>query len=187
VNDICHTPAQGLEEGKYITGFRCIEMPDGFEGVLNRFCAPECDSISDCDAFGTGFDTCGEPSFTGLPAVGYDAGSYNVCFSPPADPGYPVDPVLCDYKEKVSQPAIIKDICADYCDYIFSCKENPAGLTEDCCGWGCFLWATPGGSIDLERKAALQCFILAFKGAYNTAKVCTAPVETCGTPEVYTP
>jgi hypothetical protein len=162
-------------------------MPDGFEGVLNRFCAPECDTVSDCLSYGTEFDTCGEPSFTGLPAVGYDSGSYNVCFSPPADPGYPVDPILCDFQDKVSQPALIKDICIDYCDYLFTCKENPSDLTQACCGWGCFLWATPEGKTDLQRKANLQCFVLAFKGAYNTAKVCTAPIETCGAPPIHYP
>ncbi len=182
VSDICHVAAGQPNAGEYIIGFRCIEMPPEFEGTLHRFCAPECDTLADCEPLGTGFDSCDEPNYKGLPTIGFDAGAFKVCSAPPISPEHPVDPILCDWQEKIPGPSNVKGICQDFCEYLFTCQENPEGLTMNCCGWHCFLWTTPGGTVNDTRKAASICFINAFHGATGTAKVCTAPLETCGDP-----
>ena len=182
-NDICHVRIgrlTGANEGTYIEGFRCVEMPEGFEGTLSRFCAPECETAGDCAALDAGFDTCAEPDWRGNPPPGYAPGGFKICSTPPADPGPPVDPITCDWEDKIEGPAVVKQICADYCDYLFTCKENPADLTKACCGWGCYLHVTPEGRVEDTRKNELACFAHAYAGAAGSEKVCELPKETCG-------
>jgi len=187
VNDICHIQDLAGGDGTYIEGMRCIHMPDDFAGTGNPFCAPECDSVSDCVQYDNGFDTCAEPEHKGLPPKGFDKGSYKVCSQPPTDPEHPVDPITCDYKQQIMGFGAIKTLCSDYCDYLDACKEKPSDLSMACCGWGCFLFVTPGGEIDTARKNRIACFNNAFSGAQGTALVCTSPVDTCEPPIVARP
>jgi len=173
----------------------CIEYPDaagdplgeGFRsrGDIRRFCAPWCHDDAGCRALLPAF-VCLPPEFRGNPL--YPDLGQRVCRGETIGGYTGDDPEDCagwDAEARLLEAVVV---CADYCDYLSTCRELPDGASgpgaEDCCGRDCYRGLTAEGSVDPDRSRALSCFVDYFHAFRGTALVCSEPRDRCGEPPI---
>lgn len=177
VKNYCKDPVLG---GR--TGF-CVQMPKDFQGPANPWCFPMCDNLAQCQTYDAQWELCAKATYKELPLV-TDLPT-KVCQSPSAHGQIRVDPVLCDWQDKAaSDPKYgeAKQQCVALCKGLLkSCQLWPKGKTEDCCGWACFQWVTPGGKIDNSRLSGpIKCLVKAYQAFQDTPQICTGWQDQCG-------
>ncbi len=161
----------------------CVQMPKDFQGPKEPLCLPICGNVAQCHGSNAAWEVCAKPGyknqllFNDLPT--------KVCQSPSAHGQIQVDPVLCDWQDKAAalpQFAEAKQACLAVCKGILkSCQLWAKPKTEDCCGWACFQWLTPGGKLDNNRlSGSIKCLNTAYAAFQGTPQVCTGWQEQCG-------
>ncbi len=157
----------------------CIQMPTGWRGPTEPFCAPTCGNSSQCTPLDTRWETCTNPGYKGKPFYG-DVGK--VCAAPSANGQIHVDPITCDWQNLVTDPKVqdLKGMCNEFCTFLTTCQLKASGQTKDCCTWQCFQHLAPGGVTDEARKAAIQCYISWYSKNTESTILCSGYVDQCG-------
>lgn len=180
VKAYCDDPALGT-----LPGF-CIQMPAGWRGPAEPFCAPTCAKLADCQGLDGKWEACGKPVYKQIELTSGEP--TKVCQNPSSHGQIHVDPKTCDWEAKVTDPKFTeaKQVCKAWCDFMILCKLwDPKGSTtaKECCGWACFQYVTPGGVVDNQRLSSeLKCFVKSHSANAGTDRVCSGPIEDCGTP-----
>ena len=161
----------------------CVQMPKDFAGPSTPLCLPICANVAQCHQTNPSWELCAKPTYKNIVLI-TDLPT-KVCQSPSAHGQIHVDPVLCDWQDKAGalpQFAEAKQACVAVCKGLLkSCQLWPKPKTEDCCGWACFQWVTPGGKLDNTRLSGkIKCLITAFNSFQNTPQVCTGWQDQCG-------
>ncbi len=158
----------------------CIELPEDYQGQTRRFCAPICDNVNQCSAISSDWDKCGQPQWKNKTL--YNDLPTRVCMSPDSHGQVLVDPVACDWQDKVDTTKFISviQVCKAYCTFLKTCQYWDSSRENlDCCRWRCIQEMTPGGAIDDAVEDQKKCFINAFTNAQGTPKVCTLHEQQC--------
>ena len=186
----CETERQGCRLGadSKPAGW-CVTMPAGFAGEPKRFCQPICRDLFGCQALGSFWETCADPSFKGNPVYGTTDG-VRTCQAPSSHGKATVDPATCagwedSYaKEHPSQV----NICKLYCDYLRSCGTiAPSAYNAACCAFGCYLEMTPQGKLNTVIEKRFLCHSQAYSAFRGTKLACSEPESQCGAPHDPTP
>lgn len=179
---LCDTPGDYCAEPR--TGgvpALCVQMPAGFQGPAKPFCTRRCDNTLQCTDVWVGWETCAKPAYKNTAL--YNDLPTKVCMSPASHGQVQVDPVLCDWQDKVTDPQFqaAKQVCKAYCTYLKTCQFFDANKENiDCCSWRCFQKMTPTGVVDDKIEDEMKCYTTAFFQAYaNTPQVCTGPSNDC--------
>lgn len=179
--DYCDAVETSSNAGAPLNGNSlCIALPGDFQGATATFCAPTCNNTDACRGLWTGWSKCAKPTWKNKAL--YPALPTLVCQAPASQGQVVVDPVACDWEDKVTDPKFTnaKQVCKAYCSFLQICqlwdtkKEKLA-----CCQWRCFQDLTPGGTLDDEAEDLKKCYIKAFNSAQGTPKVCTLYQEQC--------
>ena len=158
----------------------CVELPEDFQGQERRFCAPICDNVNQCSAISSDWDKCGQPTWKNK--VLYNDLPTRVCMAPGAQGQVVVDPVVCDWQDKLTAPKYVGaiQVCKAYCTFLKTCQYWDTGKEKiDCCHWRCIQEMTPGGAVDDAVEDEKKCYINAFTNAQGTPKVCTLHEQQC--------
>ncbi len=158
----------------------CVALPGDFQGGTATFCAPICDNTDACRGLWTGWSKCAKPTWKNK--VRYPALPTLVCQAPASQGQVVVDPVACDWEDKVTDPKFsnAKQVCKAYCSFLQICQLwDPKKEKLSCCQWRCFQDLTPGGTLDDAAEDLKKCYIKAFNSAQGTPKVCTLHREQC--------
>lgn len=159
----------------------CIQMPAGWRGPSQPFCAPECGKLASCTDLDASWESCEKAAYKNI--VLYTDRPTHVCMADSANGQPVVDPLTCDWESKVSDPDLepVKGYCKAYCAYKTTCQLfDPKKENANCCTWHCFTHLTPGHVIDNQAVSAIKCYNQAFGVSYqNTNKVCSGPVDDC--------
>jgi len=164
----------------------CVQMPTKETGAKQDwlgqkapFCAPICDNTGDCHALDAQWEKCEKPTYKQAVLPGYNALPTKVCDAPSSYGQIIVDPITCQWKDKVkdmaptTQPAV--GICDNYCTFLTTCQFfDPKQIQPNCCTWHCFQSLTPGGLIDNAKVSAIKCFNNAYNNSVNSG------VDPCG-------
>ncbi len=161
-------------------GSLCIQLPDDFKGATKQFCAPICTNGDTCSGLWSGWDKCAKPAWKNKAL--YNDLPTKVCQSPGTHGQVVIDPVVCDWESKITDPKYTnaKQVCKAYCSFLKTCQiwdTSKEKLT--CCQWRCFQDMTPGGKVDDAVEDAKKCYVTAFNNAQGTPKVCTLHEEQC--------
>lgn len=168
----------------------CVQMPADFAGPKTPFCAPVCSNLAACTALGSQWELCNKLEYkkkvliTDLPT--------KVCMAPSANGQVKVDPVVCDWEAKVTDPLLseAKQQCKLVCkSFLMPCQYWPKTQSEACCGWACMQYLTPGGALDNDRLSGeIKCLTNAFAAYKDGPKICTGWQEQgCPMPAVLNP
>lgn len=159
----------------------CVQMPSNFAGPTQPLCLPICSNLATCTALDDQWETCAQPSYKGLTFI--KELPTKVCQAPSAHGQIKVDPVSCDWAAKATDPiyADAKSLCKAICaGFLKSCQIWPKTQSTDCCGWACFQYVTPGGTVNTKRlDSEIKCYIKAFTAFAQTPEVCTAYADEC--------
>jgi hypothetical protein len=156
----------------------CVQFPSKWRVPPDQFCAPLCESQSDCDALGAPWETCEVPAYKGNPL--YSASVDKVCISPSAQGHDPVDPDTCEgwealYNDKSQE----RNVCLSYCEYLKVCQKLPPELSQQCCAFHCTAGMVTNGNTDKEMFDVVRCYHDNYVAFSGTALVCTKPEEAC--------
>lgn len=158
----------------------CIALPSDFKGETGTFCAPICNNSNTCTTIWGGWEKCAKPAWKNKEL--YPELPTRVCHSPGTHGQLVIDPVECDWKDKITDPKFTnaKQVCKAYCGFLKTCQLwSTAKEKLDCCEWRCFQEMTPGGVVDDTLEDKKKCYIKAFNGAQGTPKVCSLHEEQC--------
>ena len=178
---VCANPGDYCDTlGSHGRAGLCIALPADFKGADATFCAPICNNSDTCKSWWSGWDKCDKPTWKKAPL--YPGLPTRVCQSPDTHGQLVIDPVVCDWKDKITDPKFIdaKQVCKGYCGFLKTCQLWDTTKEKlDCCEWRCFQEMTPGGAVSATVEAQKKCYIKAFGAAQGTPKVCTLHTEQC--------
>ncbi|MCO4760050.1 MAG: hypothetical protein KC502_00985 [Myxococcales bacterium] len=172
--DYCDTADLGATAGL------CVTVPSDFKGELKTFCAPICNNTDTCKSNWSQWQKCTKPAWKNTDL--YPALPTKVCQSPDSHGQVVIDPVICDWESKVTDPKYTnaKQVCKAYCNFLKTCQLWQTSKEKlDCCRWRCFQEMTPSGVVNDEIEDKKKCYIKAFNSAQGTPKVCTIHEEQC--------
>ncbi len=159
----------------------CVQMPASFQGPSTPLCLPICANLAACTALDSQWEQCAKPKYKELPLI-TDLPT-KVCLAPSAHGQVQVDPQLCDWQDKVTDPVQVaaKPVCLAACKGILkACQLGAKERSEACCGWDCWQYVTPGGTLDEQRLSTVKCLNKSFAANQSAPTVCTAWQEDCG-------
>ncbi len=167
INNHCDT--SGLNG---LTGL-CIQMPAGWVGPSEPFCAVECTKSIECTAISPDWQGCQKATYKGVALN--NALPTKVCQSPGAETAFHVDPSTCDWQGQVTDPKYqeAKGLTAGYCQFLKACQLLAKDETDACCGWHAFSFMAPSGVVDAAAIAKIKCYIKSFTANQSTSKVCS--------------
>jgi len=158
----------------------CILMPPGSRGPGQPFCVPECGKFAQCTGLDPDWESCEKAAYKKI--VLYPDRNQDVCMAASANGQPVVDPLTCNWKDKVTDPKFdqAKGTCAAYCLFKTTCKLfDPTVENADCCTWHCFQRLTPGNVVDNTAVSRVKCFINAFNGSQGSPDVCSSWQDQC--------
>lgn len=184
IKDYCDAASIGGAAGL------CVQMPASFQGPKDPFCAPICSNLAVCQGIDPVWELCSKLEYkknvliTDLPT--------KVCLAPSANGQVKVDPVLCDWEDKVQDPLLSEAVqqCKSVCkNFLIPCQYWPKPKTEACCGWACMQYVTPGGQLDNDRLSKdIKCLGKAFAAFQGTPQMCTGwQDQSCPMPAALNP
>lgn len=159
----------------------CVQMPGGWNGPAHPFCVPQCNNVAECPGGAATWESCEKPQYKNTPLL--PSLPTRTCQSPSAHGQITVDPVTCDWMDKVKDPKVTaaKQECIAYCKFLATCKlSDPKTEKVDCCTWRCFQRLTPNGNIDNKLLAETKCYVKSFNAYAGTNMVCSGYKSDCG-------
>lgn len=158
----------------------CVDFPGDFIVQPDRFCAPLCGEILDCQKTGSPWESCEQVAWKGN--LLYPTLPDKVCISPSAQGHEPVDPDTCDgWEQLFNQFAEERLACLGYCEFLDACQILPASQSATCCAFACMTdMVDAKGNVDEKWFKNVRCYFDSYQAFKGTALVCSQPQDTCG-------
>jgi len=158
----------------------CVDFPSDFVVPPDRFCAPLCQSLLDCQKTGSPWDSCEQVVWKGN--LLYSTLPDKVCISPSAQGHKPVDPDTCQgWEELYNQWAEERLACLGFCEFLDACQFLPPGRSAPCCAFHCMTdMVDAKGNVDEKWFQNVRCYFDNYQAFSGTALVCSKPLDVCG-------